>query len=315
MSLCRREALFKQISQKARFLLRVLNHFGEASLFVKLVFCRALVGRLIPTQTCLMLVSFMLAKVRSLSFRVIRSRRIVEFTDSRPLISLLHHCLICQTFSASSLHLASVQVSFDARYTLMLVTTRLVQLEFVYVEFLFVCRGAAILDRHGVLRLLEPILVIEGHIPLTGIPLRFLLMGTIEHAETVPGCVQRGSLLHWEAGLRRIAIPLLTHNIWWLFVLCNSFELIGCAIMSNLIKHELAWLERFRLCRLASIECLIRPVIAKSVTKQVTLDCDLGYDIPFARRQIVHFVRCHSDVSLANGFAALSHWIFLVTML
>ena len=178
-----------------RFLLRVLNDFGEASLFVKLVFCRVLVGRMIPTRTCMMLANVMLAKERSLSFRVIRGRRIVEFTDSRPLISLLHHGLVRHTFRDSSLHLASVQVSFDARYTLLLVTTRLIQLEFVYVEFLFVCRGAAILDRHGVLRLLESILVIEGHIPLAGIPLRFLWMSTIEHAETVPGCVQRGSLL------------------------------------------------------------------------------------------------------------------------
>ena len=195
VGLCRREALFKQISQKARFLLRVLNDFGEASLFVKLVFVRDLVGRMIPARTCMMLANVMLAKVRSLSFRVIRSRRIVEFTDSRPLISLLHHGLVRHTFRASSLHLASVQVSFDARYTLLLVTTRLVQLEFVYVEFLFVRHGATILDRHGVLRLLESILVIEGHIPLAGIPLRFLWMGRIEHAETVPGCVQRGSLL------------------------------------------------------------------------------------------------------------------------
>ena len=143
----------------------------------------------------MMLANVMLAKERSLSFRVIRCRRIVEFADSRPLISLLHHGLVRHTFRDSSLHLASVQVSFDARYTLLLVTTRLVQLEFVYVEFLFVCRGAAILDRHGILRLLESILVIEGHIPLAGIPLRFLWMSTIEHAETVPGCVQRGSLL------------------------------------------------------------------------------------------------------------------------
>ena len=62
------------------------------------------------------------------------------------------------------------------------------------------------------------------------------------------------------------------------------------------------------MCRLTSIECLIRPVIAKFVTKQVALNyCDLGYDILLARWQVVHSVRCHSDVSLANSSFALRH--------